>query len=178
MYARRHFKRCLIALAFLVLGSSLSGCTQTEEAAVITQLQSALSDLAKNRELTEQFVRDIKTTVEPSNPGYATAMDSYQEARDSNDHFLDGVESSGKPARSRALRNASPLDVQSTTAAFMADATNVLKPDVNTRHIPFKRAIVIPSDLQATLHKLPRKDRERIIDNFDKEVRWRSWDQL
>jgi ABC-type transporter Mla subunit MlaD len=165
----------------LVLGAVLSGatgCTGAEESQVITQLQTGLSSLLQNRALTEQFVRDIKTNVDPSDPGYAQAMDSYQDAREAYDHFLDTVEGGSDAHSPRSLRGVAANDVQNSTADFLADATSVLKPTVNTRRIPFQRAVVIPDNLQTTLNKLPRKAREKVIDQFDRQVRWRSWSQL
>jgi hypothetical protein len=105
-------------------------------------------------------------------------MDSYQDAREAYNQFLDAVESEAKTPPSRSVRRSGPVDVQNATADFLADATGLLRPNVNTRRIPFQRAVVIPDNLQSTLQKLPKKARERIIDNFDQQVRWRSWSQL
>jgi hypothetical protein len=158
--------------------SGLSGCTTAQEAEVVTGLQNALSDLQQNRALTEQYVRDIKATVSPSDPDYEEVMDSYQDARESYDHYLDSVESDPKTPPSRSLRRSGPVDVQNATADFLADATSLLKPEIKTRRIPFQRAIVIPDNLQATLQKVPKKARNKIIDTFDDQVRWRAWSQL
>jgi hypothetical protein len=168
----------LLSIALVGFLTFLGGCTAAEESEVITQLQTGLSDLQQNRALTEQFVRDIKATVDPSDPGYAQAMDSYQDARQAYDHFLDMVEADKDAVPSRSLRNYGPVEIQNATADFLADATSVLKPTVNTRRIPFQRAVVIPDNLQTTLNKLPKKARDKVIDQFDRQVRWRSWSQL
>ncbi len=171
-------RSAVIASVLSCICLGLSGCTSAEETETVTTLQAALNNLVQNRSLTEQFVRDIKTNADPSDPGYVQAMDSYQEARDSYDHYLDSVENGGKPGATRSLRRSGPVDVQNATADFLADATSVLKPTLNTRRIPFQRAVVIPENLQATLNKLPKKAREKLIDEFDQQVRWRSWGQL
>ena len=172
------FRSAALAVALSCLCAGLSGCTSEEETNTITTLQAALNNLVQNRSLTEQFVRDIKANADPSDPGYVQAMDSYQDARDSYDHYLDSVENGRQSVPTRSLRRSSPTDVQNATADFLADATSVLKPTVNTRRIPFQRAVVIPDNLQATLNKLPKKAREKLIDEFDQQVRWRSWGQL
>jgi len=154
------------------------GCTPAEEQEALTQMQTALSNLEQNRSLTEQFVRDIKATVDPSDPGYLQAIQSYEDAREAYDHYLDAVETNGKALTSRSLRIYGPNEVRNATADFLADATAVLKPSVNTRRIPFQRAIVVPDDLQANLHKIPKKVRDKMIDGFDTQVRWRTWGQL
>ena len=169
----------IVSLTFLaVISLPTTGCTDTEKTEVLTTLQTALSNLQQNRSLTEQFVRDIKANVDPSDPGYVQAMDSYQEAREAYNRYLDSIEDGGKPSQSRSLRHSSPVDVQNATADFLADATSVLKPNVNTRRIPFQRAVVIPDNLAPTFKGLPKKARETIVDNFDQQVRWRSWGQM
>jgi hypothetical protein len=105
-------------------------------------------------------------------------MESYQDARDVYNRYLDAVESAPNAQASRSLRHATPLDVQNATADFLADATRALKPTLNTRHVAFQRAVVVPTNLQSTLGKLPKKTREKLTDQFDDQVRWRSWSQL
>lgn len=167
------------ASAVFLLCVTLAGCTGAEETEVVTTLQTALNNLVQNRSLTEQFVRDVKASVSPSDPKYAELMDTYQEARTSYDRYLDQIEDGRKdPPTSRSMRRVGPNDVRNSTADFLAEATSVLKPDANTRRIPFQRAVVIPDNLRATLQKLPKKAREKLIDQFDAQVRWRSWGQL
>ena len=175
---REVFSRGLVVFVAISLCLGFLGCTPAEETAIITQLQTALNSLQQNRALTEQFVRDIKATVSPADPGYVQAMESYQDARESYDHFLDGVETNGRSMTTRSMRLSGPTEVRNAAADFLADATSVLKPDVNTRRIPFQRAIVIPDDLQAALQKLPKHSREKLINQFDDQIRWRSWGQL
>jgi hypothetical protein len=124
-----------IFTAAVVVGACLMtcGCTPAEEQEALTQMQTALSNLEQNRSLTEQFVRDIKATIDPSDPGYLQAIQSYQEAREAYDHYLDGVETNGKALTSRSLRIYGPDEVRNATADFLADATSVLKPNVDTR---------------------------------------------
>jgi hypothetical protein len=165
----------VVALGFVI---GLSGCTPAEESDTISAMQGALSSLVQNRSLTEQFVRDVKSNTDPGDPAYVQAMESYQDARDVYNRYLDAVESGTKDRNSRSLRNASPLEVQNATADFLADATRALKPSVNTRRVAFQRAVVVPENLQSTLDKLPKKTREKLTDQFDDQVRWRSWSQL
>ncbi len=166
-------------LASLLFGvTMLLGCTPAEEAETVSTLQTALTDLTQNRSLTEQFVRDVKADRDPGDPAYVQAMESYQDARDVYNRFLDSVESGPSRATDRSLRHTSPRDVQNATADFLADATRALKPTLNTRRVSFQRAVVVPDNLQAALAKLPKKSREKLIDQFDDQVRWRSWSQM
>lgn len=173
-----------VIVSTMLIGSSLvlvgtTGCTSQEETETVATLQTALSDLTQNRALTEQFVRDVKASVSPTDPNYQQAMDSYEDARDAYNRYLDTVESGQKSQTSRSLRSSEALgNARSATAEFLADATAALKPSVNTRRVPFQRAVSIPDNLQHTLRKLPKHAREVLVDQFDSQVRWRSWGQL
>lgn len=166
--------RMLLALLF---AGSLTGCTPQEEDA-LAALQAGLSSLQANRVLTEQCVREVKGGVVPSDPAYSEVMEGYGDAREAYNAYLDSVENLGRQTHSRSFRTVEPLDVQNATADFLADVTSALKPSVNTRRIPFQRAVVIPTDLSRALKKLPKKSRERILDNFDRQVRWKQWSQV
>jgi outer membrane murein-binding lipoprotein Lpp len=170
--------RILVIAAAVTPTVLLNGCTPTEETETVTALQTALTDLTQNRSLTEQFVRDVKSSADPSDPAYVQAMESYQDARDAYNRYLDAIESGRKVDGERSLRGASPLGVQNAAADFLADATRALRPSINTRRVAFQRAVVVPENLQGTLSKLPKKARSRVVDQFDEQVRWRSWSQL
>ena len=171
-------RRLLISTILLASTLATVGCTATEEADTVTALQNALSELTQNRSLTEQFVRDVKANTDPGDPAYLQAMESYQDARDVYNRYLDGVENGSHSGEDRSLRHASRHDVENATADFLSDATRALKPSVNTRRIAFTRAVEVPDDLQTTLAKLPKKARESLINQFDDQVRWRSWSQM
>lgn len=170
--------RLLLSIALLASTSLTVGCTATEEAETVTALQNALSELTQNRSLTEQFVRDVKSSVDPGDPSYTQAMESYQDARDVYNRYLDSVESGNHADNDRSLRHASRRDVENATADFLADATRALRPSATTRRVAFQRAVIVPDDIQTTLAKLPKKARERLVDQFDDQVRWRSWSQM
>ncbi|MGC2163558.1 MAG: hypothetical protein WA634_16740 [Silvibacterium sp.] len=170
------------SIAIIVVSLALVpviGCNQQQEADTVTLLQSALSDLQQNRSLAEQFVRDVKASVSPSDPNYQQALDSYEDARDAYNHYLDVVENPQGKHPSRSLRTQRAItDARNSAAEFLADSTVALKPSVSTRHIQFQRAIVIPDNLQPALKKLPKQARDYLTQQFDDQVRWRSWGQL
>lgn len=156
----------------------VAGCTPTQEGDTLSALQSALATLQSNRALCEQFVRDVKTSVNPSDPAYQQAMESYEEARDSYNHFLDTVEAGAGKGKATTRQMKLGMNTQDSTAEFFQDATRALRPSMNTRGIDFQRAVVIPDDLAKNFHKLPKGTRSRLIDQVDGDVRWRSWGQL
>lgn len=170
--------RTHILLSLLTATFALCGCTPTQESETLTGLQTALTDFTQNRSLTEQFVRDIKSSTDPGDPAYLQAMESYQDARDVYNRYLDALESGKREGTSRSLRSATPLAVQNATADFLADATRALKPSLTTRRVAFQRAIVLPENLPTTLARMPKKARNELIDQFDDQIRWRSWGQL
>lgn len=165
---------CAIALVGCSLLTTV-GCTAAEESADVAALETALNSLMQNRSLTEQFVRDVKVSVDPSDPEYLRTMETYQDARDAYNRFLDSAESAPP---SGSVKSETPLDVRNATADFLAEATSALRPSVNTRRVPFQRAVVIPENLQKQFAKLPKHARESIIGDLDKQVRWKPWSQL
>lgn len=156
----------------------LCGCTPAEEAQAITDAQTALTDLTADRTLTEQFVRDLKSNCNAKDSACDQAMDSYEEARDTYNRYLDDVENGVHEDGSRSLHHSSPRDVENAAADFLADATHALTPNVNTRKLNFQRAVIIPSNLDHSLSKLPKRARKNITEQFDDQVRWRSWGEL
>lgn len=166
------------SLALAVLLICLSGCTPQEKAEATALVQSALSNLVQNRQLVEQFGRDVKANVEPSDPAYSQALESYMLAREAYNRFLDGVEGGDGLTHTRSLVGHSPLEAQNAAAAFLEDATRALKPSLNSRRIPFQRAVLIPDDLSGSLNRLPKRARQRIIENLDPQVRWSTWGDL
>jgi hypothetical protein len=174
----QNVSKSIATVLMLVSILGMVGCTTAEEAETASILQTGLSDLTQNRALTEQFVRDVKANADPGDPAYVQAMESYQDARDVYNRFLDSVESGAKPNEERSLRHTSARDVQNATADFLADATRVLKPNLYSRKIAFQRAVLIPDNLPKALAKLPKKARRSLTDQFDEQVRWLSWSQL
>lgn len=174
-------RKALIVLVFssLIATPLTTGCNSKDEAATVAILQSALSNLNQNRSLVESFVRDVKENDSPDDPNYQQALDSYENARDAYNHYLDVIENPEDKNSTRSMRSQEAIsDARNTTAQFLADATAALRPNVSTRSIQFQRAVVIPDDLQAALQKLPKKARAYLTDRFDSQVRWRSWGQL
>ena len=157
---------------------ALTGCTPNEENDTASVLQTALTDFTQNRSLTEQYVRDLKSRLDPSEPAYIQAMESYQDARDTYNRYLDSVETGQKHASSRSMRSASPLAVENSAADFVADATRAMRPNEVRHRGDFQRSVVVPEQLQSTLGKLPKSIRNRLVDKFDEQVRWRSWSQI
>jgi len=164
----------LVTALALVFGST-TACSST---AAIGALQAALTSLVQNKSLAEQFVRDVKTSVDPTDPVYQQVMESYEEARDSYNNFLNSVELAAKTNQSKPDLSESAESAQNATADFLESATKTLRPNANTRGIAFRRAIVLPEGLPKDLSELPKKSRQDVINHFDREVRWRSWRQL
>lgn len=173
------YVKAALGLGILATTTMVTGCTSKEVNDTLASVETALSDLTQNRALAEQFVRDLKSGLAPSDPNYEDARNSYEDARDAYNRFLDTAEDVEKPTSARSLKSSdAELDARNATAEFLADATAALKPDAKTRHIPFARAVAIPENIGQSLRKLPKRERERLISRFDRQVRWRSWGQL
>jgi len=165
----------------LVVASALcgiSGCTSAEEQETEAAIQSALTTLTANRALVEQFGRDIKTRVSPDSPVYSDLMESYEEARDSYNHFLDSVAAAGANEPVNGEIEPAMVDAESSTAGFIQSASRALDPAGEARGLTAHRAIKLPVNISAQLQRLPRSFRKRIVKQFGGQVYWRSWGQL
>ena len=160
----------------------LCGCTPEEKQTTLAVLQDGLNALSQNRSLSEEFVREVKDAGNPGSPTYLQAQASYDDARDRYNSYLDSIEGGGtsKHSKSRSLDARRDLEasVSDSVATFLGDATSALKPTVNTRRIPFERAITLPSELPEILASLSPRNRQQLTAHFDKQVRWRAWSQL
>jgi hypothetical protein len=129
----------------------------------------------------EQYGRDVKTSVDPSDPSYSDLMQSYEEARDEYNHYLDEVESDvtthhshhSTAALAPAVRKA-----QDATSQFLAHATRTLDPNSGIRGVEFRKAVIFPQSLTRDLHHVPETYRQDLISTFDEQVRMRSWGRL
>lgn len=166
------------ACGVVIVCMMMSGCTPQEEKNAAAAFDASLTSLVQNRTLAEQFVRDVKTSCDPSDPSYQQARESYDQARDSYNRFLDTVESGSNGDRSTLRESQVESDAKDSSADFLKDATRALQPSVSTRGLEFRRAISIPDNLQVTLHKLPKRARESLVAQVDNQVRWRSWGEM
>jgi hypothetical protein len=178
MTAKFHYLRSKSSFLVATVIASLllffiTSCNTADLAAVDT----ALNDLVQNKNLAEQFVRDLKMTVEPSDPTYQRLVQDYEAARACYDDYLDSVKSPVTRQNQIDLNQLSE-DAKSSAADFLEQATRSLRPTINTRRIHFQRAIVLPEDLTQVLQKFPKNRRNQLIRQFETQVRWRSWRQL
>jgi hypothetical protein len=136
---------------------------------------NTLNALVQNKTLAEQFVRDVKSSIQPAD--YEQIMQAYDEARAAYNRVLDLAELAARGKDISKLDQAAE-EARDSAADFFATATRSLRPTMDTRQIPFKRGITIPDNLSKNLRCLPKSDRTHYIDQFDNQVRWRSWNQL
>jgi ABC-type transporter Mla subunit MlaD len=173
--------RLRLAASLLMIGSSaiiLTGCTPSEEDATVASLETAYNTLSQNRSLAEQFVRDIKESVPPTDPTYLQTRESYEDAVGAYNRYLDQVELAGGKTRDLASADAVVSDAQSGVTDFLANATKTLQPGASTSRSLLRRAAPLPPELGRTLATVPRRQRRALVDKLDGQVRWRSWGEL
>lgn len=169
------------ALSLLLLTSSallIAGCTPREEDATVAALETAYNTLSQNRTLAEQFVRDIKESVPPTDPSYQQARESYDDAVGAYNRYLDQVELAGEQKRDLASAEAVVSDAQSSVTDFLASATKTLQPGASTSRSLLRKAAPLPPQLGRTLATVPHRQRQALVDKLDGQVRWRSWGDL
>src|SRR5579884_3471621 len=166
-----------LAVSICTLGTSSCspGTLQTA-----SQAMEDLNTLMQSKTLAEQFVRDIKANVDPSEPVYSKLLELYDQARDSNSRFLEEIEAPGSH-RARAIRSrfdTAKRNAEQSMAAFLDSATRTLRPAVSMRSAELKKIAALPDNLVTILRTVPKAQRANYIHHFDSSVRWRSWNEL
>jgi hypothetical protein len=173
-------RKCLglISASLAILMSSLGTSSCSPE--TLNSAMQDLNTLVQNKTLAEQFVRDIKASVDPSEPIYAKLLESYDQAKDCNSRFLDAIEGSGS-YRSRAIRSSLEMakrNAEESMVAFLDSATRTLRPTVSMRSTDLRRIAALPENFPMILRNVPQSTRAKYVRKFDSSVRWRSWTDL
>lgn len=176
-------RKCLgLASAFLSIVActlNTTGCSPSENHAA-SQAMSLLNTFIQNKTLAEQFVRDIKADVDPSEPVYSKLLESYDEAKSSYDRLLDELEAPGSH-HGRSIRprlDGAKRKAEESMATFLDTAAHTLRPTVSFRSAELKTVAALPDDLAVVLESVPKAERARYAHDLDSAVRWRSWNEL
>jgi hypothetical protein len=169
-YPLRRLLGILSTLCIVILAS----CDST---GALMTISSTLDKLLDNKSLSEQFVRDIKATIDSSDPLYQHLMTEYEDSRDAYNRVLDSVETAALVNHPSASEDVEEEAVQ-RSADFFADATRSLRPEIDARRIAFDKVISLPRGLSSSLSKIPNRNRATLLTQMDKQVRWRSWSKL
>ena len=165
----------LVASIVISLVSIESSCSLTP--AEIQAASTALTALTQNKALTEQFVRDIKTTFEPGDIQYRTVMGLYELSRDDDNNYISTIETSDRSGRSVVMPEESLAQVKERTTAFISAAARALD-EVGSRTIQFDKAIVIPPNMPSVVRKLSRETRSLVSDRISADLRLKTWSQI
>ncbi len=173
---RKHFIK-ITTLTLLAACAMFMGCNPQQEAAFSSAL-SALSSLQQNKSLGEQFARDVKSEVAPDDGSYITLLETYEDARNTYNRFIDRLGAAVTANDSKADLSTEYEETQRKVAAFLRLASQTLDPSLDQRGVPFQRAIEIPKTLPKALHDLPARSRNEIVTHVAQSARWRSWRDL
>jgi hypothetical protein len=169
---------CIIALfSVMCLSTTMisTACGLSPDA--IDALNGALSALESNKDLTERFVREVKS-VNLSGPEYQDVRESYESARDSYNAVIDALESMVTKKHSKAPLEKLAQTAQTASADFLQNATRALNPTSSMRNVDLRRAIKLPLDVTPKLRELPSKYGQKVFDQYDRQIRWRPWRDL
>jgi hypothetical protein len=154
-----------------------TGCTPAEEAAVTSDVSTALAALEGNKALSEQFVRDVQDTMAPTDPQYKSIMGAYEEAREDYNSYLSQIEMAARMGRRPPLNSGAVDGVKDSATEFISAAAKGLDPTAN-RKIQFRKAIILPPTLVTGLRRLPRGVRAAIADRVAADLHWKSWSTI
>jgi len=176
--------RLLSAVLFTTAFFLLGACSPAEKQIALTLAQDAvgaanakLSQLTQNKNLSEQFVHDVKNHLDTTDPQYERIMGHYEIARDLYNEYISQLQSSVKSGRSNSSAADSMDHLNSATAAFIGAAAKGLDPTITSRNVQFDRAIVLPT-VDNSVKKLSLDARKLLADHVIAGMRWKPWSQI
>ena len=169
---------CVFVMWLIGFSSVLTGCTSAEESEVLSALQAALASLNQNRTLIEQYGRDIQSRVDPSSETYADLMEGYVETRDAYNHYLESLARATMSKHPQSELKISADKARDATARFMAGATRTLDRNAPLRGVVFREAIELPDSVTRDLRRIPKREREEMVNHFTDQMKVRSWGKL
>jgi hypothetical protein len=171
--------RTKLAMVVLVSSTFLSiGCTPQQETAITNAVGAALQNLKDARELMEAFGRDIKRTYGPDDEAYRSSESRYAAARSAYQGYIAALKIAVLSDAGAATLANPAQDATAACAEFMASATQLLDPTVNTRKVSFGRAISLPTQIPSGLRSVPMRDREAVVRVLEDQIAWASWATL
>ena len=178
MSGSRRMIRYLVSVMMVGTSLMMAGCTSTEESETLSALEAALASLSQNRTLIEQYGRDIQSRIDTSSDTYTTLMQQYEEARDAYNQYLESVEHEVVSKHHHADLSSSAHAAREASAEFMASATRALDSRAPLRRVAFREAISLPDGLVRDLRRIPKADRQGMIDIYANQLKIRSWGRL
>src|SRR3984957_21057681 len=108
----------------LLLIAMFTSCSSADIEAVTT----AVSALEQNKQLAEQFVKDVKGAYDPGDPQSRSVMALYEQARDTYNDYISQVEGAASNGRTLTISQESTENVRQTAVDFISAATRSLDP--------------------------------------------------
>jgi hypothetical protein len=170
--------RYLLSAVMVSTSLMMAGCTSSEESETLSALEAALASLNQNRTLIEQYGRDVQSRIDTSSETYTTLMQQYEEARDAYNQYLDSVEHDVVSKHHQADVSSTAHAAREASAEFMANATRALDSKAPLRGVVFREAISLPDGLARDLRRIPKADRQGMMDIYANQLKIRSWGRL
>ena len=177
MSTQKHLRGAIIAFT-LVTTLASSGC-KLQQKLVIDTLTAALQNLKDSRELMETYGRDIKKRYSADQDAFKAGEARYEAARAAFTGYLSAMKVAALTGEKESATIASSAqDVVSASVEFLSGATHELDPTLNTRKIPFARALTIPSTIPIGLYSLSLRDRQMAVRAVQEQATWAPWSEL
>jgi hypothetical protein len=143
------------------------------------ELALLVNQMTSDKTLMESLAQDIKKAYTESDPAYEAAKTAYTNARSAYEGYLAAVRASAKLDRdSRALEQITD-DTQKKTSAFVVTAVRALTKDRDLRQLVAEDSLLtLPKKPMTELRKLPKQYRIQAIDELQRQILWRGWEEL
>jgi hypothetical protein len=166
----------LLILPVLALFVSLTACSVSPE--TVTQLEAIASQLAQNKSLIEQSVRDVNGTS-PGARSISQLSDDYEDMRDSYNRYLDALETSADNDLASTDLKALSADVKRSAHAFFKHSARALGgSERDIRAADSDDILSLPVQLPQILKQLPRRERLVLSKQFRSDLALKPWRQI
>jgi hypothetical protein len=166
----------LLIVSMLVLFVSTTACSVSPQ--TVTELESIASQLAQNKSLIEQSVRDV-AGASPGARSISQLSDDYEDMRDSYNRYLDALETSADNDSSSTDLKALAGEVKRSARAFFKHSARTLGgSERDLRAADSDDILCLPGQLPHLLKQLPRRERLVLSKQFRSDLALKPWRQI
>jgi hypothetical protein len=148
------------------------------EAGATTGINTTIEDLKSSRELVEAFAHDIKQRYKDDDERYVTSESKFEAARAALDGYFAALRLAVLNTETSEVLLTPAQEATSAVSDFVGYATQQLDPTLDTRKIPFTRAVSLPKAVPRWVGRIGRDRRQAALQGLADQVMWRRWAEL
>ena len=142
----------------------------------LQKLAPIVNQMIDDRSLLESFVHDVKKEYQPGAPAYEEMRMLYAQARATQEAYLTAIQVAADTSDEKATLSPIIGEAQQRSTAFVSRGVSLLSPPGSRAVVP-ATVITLP-DLHGVLAQFPKQYRTAAMQELERQVRWRPWDDI